>query len=100
MSSERLAHISTYLDGTVEDSLFAGASAMVARKGKVVYFHGTGKQNLDAGAPLKRDTLFRIYSMSKPITSVALMMLYEEGLFRLDDPERKRPVALIFGSYT
>ena len=85
MSSERLDRISTYLQAQVDKGLFAGASAMVARKGKVVHFSSTGKQNLETGAGMKRDTLFRIYSMSKPITAVAALILYEEGKFKLND---------------
>ncbi len=89
MSSERLDRITAYLQTQVDKGLFAGAAAMVARKGKVVYVTTAGKQNLETGAPMARDTLFRIYSMSKPITAVAALMLYEEGAFRLNDPLSK-----------
>jgi len=64
----------------------AGMVTLVARRGGVVHFEKFGFQDLQTGAPMELDTIFRIYSMTKPITCVALMMLYEHGLFHLNDP--------------
>ncbi|MEZ5558457.1 MAG: serine hydrolase domain-containing protein [Pseudomonadales bacterium] len=89
MSSERLARIDSLTRRYVDEGKLAGVVTLVARHGKVVYFDAVGRQDLDSGAPMSRDTLFRIYSMSKPITAVAAMMLYEEGAFQLSDPIAK-----------
>src|SRR5262245_63438755 len=59
---------------------------MVQRRGKVVHFQTYGRRDVEAGTPVEPETIFRIYSMTKPIASVALMTLYEEGRFQLDDP--------------
>lgn len=89
MSSERLERITQHLQTQVNEGQMAGAVAMVARQGKVVFVTTVGKQNLETGVPMARDTLFRIYSMTKPITAVAAMILYEEGAFKLSDPLSK-----------
>ena len=60
--------------------------SMVQRRGKVVHFQTYGRRDLEAGTPVEPETIFRIYSMTKPIVSVGLMTLYEEGRFQLDDP--------------
>lgn len=86
LSSSRLDRIAPVLQDYVDRDRFAGMVAMVARYGKVVYSECFGTMDREAGRPVQPDTLFRIYSMSKPITSVALMMLYEEGRFQLSDP--------------
>ena len=70
----------------VEEAKLPGALTLVARYGEVVFLEVLGKRDLETQAPLKLDSIFRFYSMSKPITSVAVMMLYEEGHFQLDDP--------------
>ena len=67
----------------------AGVVTLVARRGKVVAFDATGLMDIDAGKPMQTDTIFRIYSMSKPITTVAAAILWEEGRFQLDDPVSK-----------
>jgi CubicO group peptidase (beta-lactamase class C family) len=67
----------------------AGALTLVARRGRVVHFSPLGLCDVARERPMRPDTIFRIYSMTKPITSVALMMLYEQGLFRIDDPVRR-----------
>ncbi len=67
----------------------AGAVSLVARRGKVAWTHSQGVMNLESKQPMKDDTIFRIASMTKPIASVALMMLYEEGKFQLNDPVSK-----------
>jgi len=89
MSSERLARIGPAMQRYIDDRLVAGTVTLVARKGKVVHFEARGARDAESGAPMTTDTIFRIASMTKPITSVALMMLYEEGKFRLNDPISK-----------
>ncbi|MCY4183286.1 MAG: serine hydrolase [Gammaproteobacteria bacterium] len=86
MDSGRLDRLTTAMQGLVDEGRLAGAVTAVARHGKIAHFESAGYRDLEAGAPMTNDTLFRIYSMTKPITGVALMMLYEEGKFRLSDP--------------
>ncbi len=73
----------------VAEQKIAGAVAAVARKGQVAYLEAVGVQDLETRAPMTPRTLFRIYSMTKPVTAVAVMMLHDEGRFRLDDPVAK-----------
>ncbi|MEZ5552962.1 MAG: serine hydrolase domain-containing protein [Pseudomonadales bacterium] len=89
MSTERLARITEITRKYVDEGKLAGVITMVARHGKLVHFEVVGHRGVDDPAPLTRDALFRIYSMSKPITAVALMQLYEQGLFQLSDPISK-----------
>jgi CubicO group peptidase (beta-lactamase class C family) len=89
MSSERLARIKPLLQRYVDEGKIAGIQTLIARKGKIVHFEQVGKLDLDTGSDLKDDSLFRIYSMTKPITTTAAMILYEEGKLRLDDPVEK-----------
>jgi CubicO group peptidase (beta-lactamase class C family) len=89
MSSERLERIGTTVQQNIDDKRIAGAVTLVARRGHVVWFKSQGMMDREAGKPMRPDTLFRICSMTKPITSVAVMMLYEEGHFLLDDPISK-----------
>jgi len=89
LSSERLTRIDELVQGYVDRKEAAGAVALIARRGKVAYVKSWGDQDREAGTAMKDDTIFRIYSMSKPITSVAVMMLHEEGHFFLDDPVAK-----------
>ena len=86
ISGERLHRVDQLVSKYVDAAQIAGAVTLIARQGKVVYFEAQGKSNVANGKPMTHDTIVRIYSMSKPITSVALMMLYEEGAFQLDDP--------------
>lgn len=86
LSSERLQRINQLVESKIKDGKLVGAITLVARRGKVVHFETAGQADAENSKPLKRDALFRIYSMTKPITSVAAMMLYEEGKFQLDDP--------------
>ena len=87
LSGERLARIGPFFaERYVEEGKLAGLLTLVARRGQVAHLHCSGQRNLATGAPLSADTIFRIYSMTKPIASVALMSLYEEGRFQLDDP--------------
>ena len=86
LSSPQLARVDTWMDRLVADGKLAGLSVTVARRGRVAYQRAAGLANLVTGAPMAADTIVRIYSMTKPLTSVAAMMLYEEGRFQLDDP--------------
>jgi len=89
MDSARLDRITQAMQGYVDEGLLAGVITMAARDNKIVHFESVGYRDLEAQAPMTNDALFRIYSMSKPITGVALMILYEEGKFRLADPVEK-----------
>lgn len=89
MSSERLARIQPIMQSYVDQGLVPGAVTMVARRGKVVHFDACGYRDVAAGTAMTTDTIFRIASMTKPIVSLALMMLYEEGRFQLNDPVAK-----------
>ncbi len=86
MSSARLAKLTEFMEGRVADGTMVGGLGMIARNGKVVYLETYGQADREAGRTMEEDAIFRIYSMSKPITAVALMMLYEEGKFSLNDP--------------
>jgi CubicO group peptidase (beta-lactamase class C family) len=89
MSSQRLASLTEGMQQLVDDGKLAGVVTMVARRGKVVHHAAVGKRDIAANAPMAKDTIFRIYSMSKPITGVAMMMLFEEGKWQLNDPVAK-----------
>ncbi|MDE1924195.1 MAG: beta-lactamase family protein [Gammaproteobacteria bacterium] len=86
LSGPRLQHMNEFFKIESERHLAAGYVLMVARDGKLVDASAVGYRNLRSRAPMTLDTRFRIASMSKPITSVAVLMLYEQGLFQLDDP--------------
>lgn len=88
-SSERLARIGPVIRGEIERGQYPGAVILVARKGKIVYFEGFGQLDPASGKPMPKDAIFRLYSMTKPYTSVAAMMLVEEGKLRLSDPVSK-----------
>src|SRR5947207_1659596 len=81
LSSERLERIGTAVQRSINDKRIAGAVTLVARRGRVVWFKPQGMADREAGKAMSPDTIFRICSMSKPITSAAVMMLYEEGRF-------------------
>jgi CubicO group peptidase (beta-lactamase class C family) len=85
----RLEHIDALLRDAVERKRIAGGVALLMRHGKLGYLQAIGWQDVEAKLPMKPDTLFRIASMTKPITSVAVMMLVEDGKLRLDDPVSK-----------
>ena len=87
--SQRLARLDAYMAKVVADGRVAGMTTLLARHGKVVSFRTHGKKSLATGEPMSRDTIFRIYSMTKPITGVGMMILFEEGKWRLDDPVTK-----------
>ena len=89
MSAERLGRITATTQRYVDEGKLAGVVTLVARDGKIVHFEAVGQRGADDDRPMTQDALFRIYSMSKPITAVAAMMLYEEGKFALSDPVEK-----------
>ncbi|WP_446212960.1 serine hydrolase domain-containing protein [Micromonospora sp. IBSANI012] len=82
----RLARIDQHFGRYVDDGRLAGWQIVVTRRGEIAHSSTYGMRDVEAGAPVERDTLWRIYSMTKPITSVAAMMLWEEGHFELNDP--------------
>ncbi len=86
LSSKRLERIDSAIQKTISERRIAGAVALVARRGKVVYLKAFGMADREAFKPMRTDNIFRICSMTKPITSVAVMMLYEEGRFMLNEP--------------
>jgi CubicO group peptidase (beta-lactamase class C family) len=89
ISAERLALLPQGMKSLVDQGRLAGVVTMVARHGKVVEFDAAGKRDVAANLPMQKDSIFRIYSMTKPITGVAMMMLFEEGRWQLDDPVAK-----------
>ena len=103
MSAARLGQVAQVAQGFVDDGKLAGVVTLVARAGTVVHFEAVGQRGAADERPLAKDDLFRIYSMTKPITAVAAMMLYEEGKFQLSDPvaefvpELADPMVLVDG---
>jgi CubicO group peptidase (beta-lactamase class C family) len=89
MSGDRLKRIEKVLNSYIEKQQIAGAVALVARNGKIVYHQSFGYDDIAKKSPLKKDAIVRIASQTKAITSAAVMMLYEEGHFLLDDPISK-----------
>ena len=86
LSRDRLARIGPALTRQIEEGSFPGAVALVARKGRIAYFEAVGQLDPKNGAPMSKDAIFRLYSMTKPFTSVAIMLLVEDGRLRLMDP--------------
>ena len=86
LSADRLGRIAAHFDRYVDDGKIPGYLALIARRGKAAYLHRYGLRDVEAALPVEEDTIFRIYSMSKPITSVAVLTLYERSLLHLDDP--------------
>ena len=89
VSSERLKRLDAGMQAMVDDGKLAGVATMLARHGKVVFTDAAGKLDIAKGAPVELDSIFRIYSMTKPVVGVAMMMLYEEGKYQLNDPVSK-----------
>ena len=89
MSKERLARMDSVFQNAVSRGDIPGAVALVARNGKIVYYKAFGMAESESSKPMKRDAIFRIASQSKAITSTAVMMLWEQGKFKLDDPISK-----------
>ena len=86
MSTSRLERIAPVMQRWVDDGKMPCALTMIAREGRLVHFEKFGTQDVATAKPIEFDTIFRIYSMTKPITSIAVMMLYEEGHFQLGTP--------------
>jgi len=86
LCSKRLGKVTAWAERLVADGKLAGLTTMVARRGQTVHLHSTGLADLERGVAVTPETIFRIYSMTKPLTSVAILMLYEDGHFQLDDP--------------
>jgi CubicO group peptidase (beta-lactamase class C family) len=86
MDAGRLARIGAWMERYVEARKYPGCSILVGRGGKEVYHYATGLRDIEQNLPFERDTVARIYSMTKPVTSVAILMLAERGLFHLDAP--------------
>ena len=86
MSTSRLGRMTPVMQGYVDNGKIPCALTMIAREGKLVHFEKFGMQDIAAAKPVEFDTIFRLYSMTKPITSIAVMMLYEEGHFQLTTP--------------
>lgn len=86
LSADRLSRIEATMSAYVDDDRVAGLATMVYRRGEVAHVRTYGQRDRQSGAPMTPKTLFRIYSMTKPITTVAALMLYEEGHFQLGDP--------------
>ena len=90
MDTQRLSRIADHLDRAyLQPGKLPCAMTLVARRGEITYLHAQGLMDVERNKPLQRDTLFRIYSMTKPVTSIALMQLYEQGRFLLDEPVHK-----------
>ena len=88
-SGDRLGKITEFVDREIADGNLVGTVTLVARHGQVVHFEAAGRYGLEDDRPMDTDALFRIFSMTKPITTVAAMILYEEGAFHLGDPVAK-----------
>lgn len=86
LSGARLYKIDHLTQRYIDEGKLPGTITLVARRGEIVHLESQGLMDIEADKKMQDDTIFRIYSMSKPITSVALMMLYEDGCFQLDDP--------------
>jgi len=89
LNPERLKEISHVVQGSVDRGEIAGAVTLVARHGQVVWLNAAGYQDRENHKPMRTDSIFRICSMTKPIVTLAVMMLYEEGRFQLEDPISK-----------
>lgn len=100
MDRKKLEEIGAILDGQVEKGEIVGGSVMIIKDGRELYKHFSGLADRERGIPVAEDTIFRIYSMTKPITAAALMILYDRGAFELDDklskyiPAFKDPMVL------
>ena len=89
VSTERLNRIGETMRKLIDEKKIPGTVTLVARKGKIIHFETNGMRDVEKNLPMEKDTIFRIYSQSKPITGAALMMLFEEGKFLMSDPVSK-----------
>ena len=94
LSSEKLKRVTELMNQQVKDRRIAGGVVAIARRGKVVYFESFGKRDLASEKPMEKDTIVRLYSMTKAIATAAAMMLVDEGKIKLDDPASKYIPAL------
>lgn len=87
LSLDRLRNIENHIERSyIQPGKLPGTLTLVARRGEIAYIKAQGLMDVERNKPMCRDTIFRIYSMTKPITSIAMMQLYEQGRFLLDDP--------------
>ena len=89
LSRERLVRVKEAIQRHMDSNEFSGAVTLVARKGRIAHVEAQGVMDLESKAPMKRDTIFRVFSMSKPVAAVAILMLMEEGKVQLNDPVSK-----------
>lgn len=103
LSSERLARLDKAMQDDIDQEKTGGIVVLVARHGSIAYHKAFGMADIESGEKMRTDHLFRLYSMTKPVTSVALLMLYEEGKFQLSDPLEKHIPAFkdvkVFGGF-
>src|SRR5215510_16545354 len=88
-SEERLARIPRFLESQMDAGTITGAQTLIWRRGGLAHHSMVGQMDRERAAPMREDAIFRLYSMTKPITSVALLMLMEQGMIALDDPVAK-----------
>jgi len=86
LDPSRLARIATWQDRYIAEKIFPGSSVLICQDGQEVYYNDCGQMDIERGQAWSRDAIVRIYSMTKPLTSLAMMMLVEEGLATLSDP--------------
>jgi len=104
MCSSRLNRINDFTSSYIDQGKLVGTISAVSRRNQLVYFQCSGQMDLETGRPMQEDAIFRIYSMTKPVTSIALMILYEQGHFQLDTPiskfipEFKNPQVFVGGT--
>jgi CubicO group peptidase (beta-lactamase class C family) len=87
--NERLEKLSAYVKEQIDQHKLSGAVTLVAKNGKILQFEAQGLRDIDNNKPMQKDTIFRIFSMTKPVTGTALMILFDEGKFALNDPVEK-----------
>src|SRR4051794_24662515 len=86
MSSERLQRVTDVIKSYIDSGQISGAVTMVSRKGRIAHFEAQGLMDIEGKTPMRKDAIFRMASMSKPVTGVAILMLMEDGKLRLTDP--------------
>jgi len=86
ISTERLKRVDAWMEEQINKGRLTGCSLLLGRRGQIAYFNAIGYAELETQKPFQEDTIVRIFSMTKPVTTVAAMMLYEENYFQLDDP--------------
>ena len=86
LSTSRIARLTPVLEKHLQPDKLAGSVTLLARRGEIVHLHAAGLRERENGSPMEIDSIFRIYSMTKPVTCAALLTLYEQGLFTLATP--------------